>query len=468
VKSILDYKNPQDLSGSLDFALVIYANACNGFDFDLFEHPTIELPSATTSPTRYSCYIEYLQFIVDNYWKLPEIVMCVSGFTLRELSGTANKTPNHSLRDSIVRELGRIKFVSETVIFGKISRLHRNSGFEAWCDRFGIESIPTKFSKVPVYAINRLSVLRNPPDYYERLLNWATKNPHQLEYLMFAWVHIFDTGAKIPSMYVEQKTLIEPNIASPKKPQSSMYNDTLKLPQKIEAVTVCVNYAESLREVVSNKLHFDRWVIVTTSYDTETQSVCEECGLECVISDRIHEGGEYIFTHYGLKTPNGLKPGEKVLLERAPLAKGKAINDGLDVCDKTDWLIHIDADIKLPLNFGKELRMTELDVKSLYGMSQRIDLDANCDGSWVNGLGRGEDGAIGWFQLFHSVSLDEVFDGVYPEESADTWWDDISFARGFGHNQKCLHTQTAMSVRPNSNPIQMQSWYAGIEKKKLD
>jgi hypothetical protein len=468
VKSILDYKNPQDLSGSLDFALVIYANACNGFDFDLFEHPTIELPSVTTSPTRYSCYIEYLQFIVDNYWKLPEIVMCVSGFTLRELSGTANKTPNHLLRDSIVGELNRIKFVSDTVTFGQISRLHHNSGFEKWCGRFGIECIPTKFSKVPVYAINRLSVLRNPLDYYERLLNWAKKNLHQLEYLMFVWVYIFDTGAKISSMYVEQKTSIEPNITSPKKPQSLTHTDTLKRPQKIEAVTVCVNYAESLRKVASNKLHFDRWVIVTTSYDTETQSVCEEQGLECVISDRIHEGGEYIFTHSGLKTPSGLKPGEKVLLERAPLAKGKAINDGLDVCDKTDWLIHLDADIKLPDNFGTHLRKTLLDKESLYGLSHRVSLDGTSEGSWVNGISHGHNGAIGWFQLFHANTFMEIFNDLYPEQSADTWWDDMTFARGFGTHQECLHTITATTIRPNSNPAQIQSWYSCIKKQKLD
>ena len=467
MKSIIEYNNPQNLNDRSNCILMVCVDMPDMNQTYAFTHPTIEIHSSLpSSPT--SCYVEYLRFIIDNYWKLPEVVVCVSGFVIQELSGTATKTPNHILRDTILDELNQIRFVTDTRTFGPVTRIRCNSDFETWCRVFALERPPTKFSQIPIYAMHRLSVMRNSLSYYERLLKWAVENPNHTEYLMFAWVYIFDTNLKLQSLYVEQNPLVDSNEECDAHSDEVESVEPGEFPTKIEAVTVCVNYAESLREVISNKLHFDRWVIVTTSYDTETQSVCEEHGLECVISDRIHEGGEYIFTHSGLKTSSGLKPGEKVLLESAPLAKGKAINDGLVVCDKTDWLIHLDADIKLPDNFGNKLRKTLLDKESLYGLSQRVGLDGTCEGSWVNGISHGHNGAIGWFQLFHVNTFMETFNGLYPEESADTWWDDMTFASGFGTHQECLHTTTATTIRPNSNPVQIQSWYSCIKKQKLD
>ena len=39
---------------------------------------------------------------------------------------------------------------------------------------------------------------------------------------------------------------------------------------KIEAVTVCVDFADKLKQVISNKNKLDRWVIATHTSDNDT------------------------------------------------------------------------------------------------------------------------------------------------------------------------------------------------------
>ncbi len=89
--------------------------------------------------------------------------------------------------------------------------------------------------------------------------------------------------------------------------------------------------------------------------------------------------------------------------------------------------------------------------------------------SWVGGLGNGKGAAIGWFQMFHSSAFKSLLGGEYPEESADTWWDDIKLVEAFGDNQECLNTMRATTVNTStSNARQVENWYLNVKKTKID
>src|SRR5438132_4131231 len=96
---------------------------------------------------------------------------------------------------------------------------------------------------------------------------------------------------------------------------------------RIEAVTICVNYADFLRAVAPFNLpHLDRWVIVTTPEDEETRTACRACSLECVTTNDFQRDGD-------------------------PFAKSRGIERGLAHIEGRDWILHLDADIALPADF---------------------------------------------------------------------------------------------------------------------
>ena len=180
---------------------------------------------------------------------------------------------------------------------------------------------------------------------------------------------------------------------------------------KIEAVTVSVDYSRWLRQVVSNKDKFDRWIIATHESDRDTIRVCEDNGIEYVCSERV-------FTD-------------------ASFAKGRAINDALKLCDKDDWLVHIDADIKLADNFNEEVNFFCDNKNALYGMYRETHegnlLVQKLQKTITNKItGKkiiqhiGEMGAIGYFQMWHSNKRK-----WYDEQSLTGAEDDASFMNSF-------------------------------------
>ena len=94
---------------------------------------------------------------------------------------------------------------------------------------------------------------------------------------------------------------------------------------KIEAVTVSIGYANFLHQVLPNKKKVDRWVVITHESDIETRWLCRQHKIECVLSKRIYED--------------------------APFAKGRAVNEGLDILDRDGWILHVDSDALLPDDF---------------------------------------------------------------------------------------------------------------------
>lgn len=114
----------------------------------------------------------------------------------------------------------------------------------------------------------------------------------------------------------------------------------------LSAVTVCVDYSQYLEITAENRSQFDRWIVVTTREDRETQEVCRKHDLDVVLTERLHQNGD-------------------------PFNKGKAINDGLDALAKSDWIVLLDADILLPDNFREAVERNDLRADHIYTCKYR-------------------------------------------------------------------------------------------------
>jgi hypothetical protein len=122
----------------------------------------------------------------------------------------------------------------------------------------------------------------------------------------------------------------------------------------LEAVTVCVHYADFLREVIPfNRPHFDRWLIVTSPGDHATLDLCRQWNLEVLVTDDFTRGGD-------------------------SFNKGRAIERGLAMLAHGDWLLHLDADIVLPNDYRESLLDADLDPSCIYGVDRLMipDWDA--------------------------------------------------------------------------------------------
>ena len=199
---------------------------------------------------------------------------------------------------------------------------------------------------------------------------------------------------------------------------------------KIEAVTVSIHFSDYLIHCVGNKKHFDRWIIVTVEDDHETIDICKKHDIEYVLSKDIYTG------RHG---------------EPAIFAKGRAVNEGLAVLDRDDWLVHMDSDVILPKDTRRVIRKGKLDTEKLYCPRGRYMAYSVSDLSrdlkdlpfrrrTKNPNEREEDRWMGFFQLWHSSIRQE-----YRAKSGNARKDDVGFRRKWKlHNRgvlkfSCVH-----------------------------
>lgn len=124
------------------------------------------------------------------------------------------------------------------------------------------------------------------------------------------------------------------------------------MPQKIEAVITCLNYADMLRYTLPQAINFiDRVVVVTHASDKDTKRICDHFGVDCIIAtDDVFFNG--------------------VHNEPDKFNKGRAINLGLAHLRHDGWLIHMDADIFLPNHFRDKLIKARLHRDNIYGVDR--------------------------------------------------------------------------------------------------
>jgi hypothetical protein len=157
----------------------------------------------------------------------------------------------------------------------------------------------------------------------------------------------------------------------------------------VEAVTISVDYSDYLKKIISNKEKLNRWIIVTIKEDYKTIKVCKDNKLDFICTDRLYES----HSHF---------------------AKGKAINDGLNVLDKDDWLLQLDSDTLLPDNpfIGKFNKECIYGCSREYNGKKRVEINPYDNTVHTRPL-------IGFFQLWHSSKFKN-----YPEESPHAGIDD--------------------------------------------
>lgn len=204
--------------------------------------------------------------------------------------------------------------------------------------------------------------------------------------------------------------------------------------QYLECVSVCVDYGDVLKLTIPFNRHlFDKWVIVTSPEDVETQDLCKYYKTECVVTDKFYENGD-------------------------KFNKGKGINEGLKRLKRQEWVLHLDSDIVLPANFRQICKEDQLQKDAIYGID-RVDvvgdkkifellyskhsqimkwtyLDLSLFNKYkptfrLHNLNRGYN-VIGFFQMFHSSYLkdkQEKFKPLewYPTEHTSAARTDVSF-----------------------------------------
>lgn len=202
----------------------------------------------------------------------------------------------------------------------------------------------------------------------------------------------------------------------------------------LETVTVCVNYGDFLAQTLPrNKYLFNHYIVVTDTKDFFTKKICDTYNVRCVQTDVFYEEGN-------------------------TFNKGKGINVGLDCLKKTEWVLHLDADICLLPDYRKVLKKKALNPLVLYGLDR---LMCNSYEEWLeitanpisifNGItnkyklgGRLIDGEygylpLGYHQLWNPIKSKNIY---YPKsfESADK--SDLEFAKNWGNDRRELIPET--------------------------
>jgi hypothetical protein len=197
----------------------------------------------------------------------------------------------------------------------------------------------------------------------------------------------------------------------------------------IEAITVSVGYGDFLRETARiNRTLVDDLVVITSPDDHETRGVCKELTIRHVLSEDAKRNGAF--------------------------NKARLINRALDAIGGRDWILHLDADIVLPLGFRRYLEWAHLDERCLYGADRLhctgYDAWRSLRDGWFDHHRYGcvqvvpersafaprhiphEHGytPIGYFQLWHgSASIDRGFHlRRYPLTHGDACRTDVQFA----------------------------------------
>lgn len=223
----------------------------------------------------------------------------------------------------------------------------------------------------------------------------------------------------------------------------------------LQAVTVCVNYSDFLAETLPmNIRHFDRFVVVTSPEDLETQRLCDYYNVECVITDVI-----------------GSRWGD--------FEKGKGINAGLGFLDLDgSWLLHLDADIALPPRARSLLDRADLDRRVLHGADRlrvpsweawrghqalpavqhegyHVVLDAFQVIPRFNSWPMGGYAPPGYFQLWHPEAT-----GVrsYPENHNGADRTDMIFCEGWPRQRRALLPEIAVYHLESEPAAQGTNW----------
>lgn len=237
--------------------------------------------------------------------------------------------------------------------------------------------------------------------------------------------------------------------------------------ERIEAVTVCVGYADFLDVAAKeNRGLFDKWIIVTSKDDTDTREVCRKYSIQCIVSDDHKREGDF--------------------------NKGRLIERGLQHLSSKGWRIHLDGDIILPRNFRNIIESAHLHEDNIYGadrimiksraewnkllLSGWIGNDYHCRVNLPKGFEMGSRWAhhlegyvpIGFFQMWHSSQ--DQYRGArvkpYPITHNDACRTDVQFALQWDRRNRLLIPELIV-IHLESEPAPLGANWNGRKTKKF-
>lgn len=225
---------------------------------------------------------------------------------------------------------------------------------------------------------------------------------------------------------------------------------------KIEAVIVCVDYADFLAETLPRNLpHFDRVLVITAPRDLETQALCRRLSVPYYATDLFFKDGD-------------------------KFNKARGIDFGLGYLRWNDWVVHLDADTFLPPMTRRWLEWRTLDKESIYGIDR-----VNCEGYevWKGYLGENYTGhdymcrvkvpdgmplldriairdyggyvPIGFFQMWHGSQGRR-----YPIAKGDAEHTDVLHAIQWGQDRRHLIPEV-VAVHLQSGPALLGANWKG-------
>jgi len=240
---------------------------------------------------------------------------------------------------------------------------------------------------------------------------------------------------------------------------------------RIEAVTVCIGYADFLAETIPYNLPvLDRWLIVTSPQDEETRELCRRHSLEVLITEnhKRNEGKDF--------------------------AKGRVVEYGMRQLSSDAWHLHMDGDIVLPRRFRHLLESAHLKSNHIYGCDRVMvksweQWQALKNSGWLDNQGDYhcrvhfppgyEVGTrwcapdlgyipIGFFQLAHPDRTE--FKGVrqnsYPSRHADACRTDVQYGAKWDRRHRELLPELIVA-HLESEPAKLGANWAGRTTKRF-
>ena len=184
--------------------------------------------------------------------------------------------------------------------------------------------------------------------------------------------------------------------------------------EKIERVTACVDYDDTLgRSLDSTKGVFDNTIVVSSFDDRATHEVCEaRDDVQLVKTTRFREDG-------------------------AKFNKGKALNDAFEHLKHRQWVCVMDADIVAPPNVGEAVKQLKtMNRSALYvAAPRRHPSGMRWDWDAQEHLGKSAPGPWppGFFSVFHWHAI--KWNPVYPENWPAANGSDSEFSQRFSTNK---------------------------------
>jgi hypothetical protein len=148
---------------------------------------------------------------------------------------------------------------------------------------------------------------------------------------------------------------------------------------KLEAVTVCIGYADFLAQTAKYNVGlFDEWFVITTESDEQTREVCRRHSIKTLLSDDA--GPETPAASGDGKTPAASGGVKRLAAGLGPRVfnKGRLIERGLQFTAAQGWRLHLDADIICPPNLHQLLAAADLDERKIYG-ADRIMIHSSAE-----------------------------------------------------------------------------------------